>query len=103
VKPIVFSLALFASLAAGAAFADDAAQNPPPKKGFDPNQIVCKRVEVTDSHLGGQRVCMTWSEWDAQSQADQQALRDNAMRADRPTGAGFGGSAGGSGGMGMHR
>ena len=82
-KRTVFSLALAASLAAGAAFAADTTTNPtqPPKKhGFDPDQIICKRVDVTDSHLGGQKVCATWAQWDAQSQVDQQAMRDAAGR-----------------------
>ncbi len=101
-KRTVFSLALLASLAAGAAFADDAANSsqPPNKGGFDPNQIVCKRVEVTDSHLGGQRVCATWAEWDAQSRADQQAMRDAAGR---PGQSGVASNFGASSGAGMHR
>lgn len=79
-KRSALSLAVIASVVAGAAFAGDASQTattqPPKKGGFDPNQIICKRVDVTNSHLGGQKVCATWAQWDAQSQIDQQAMRE---------------------------
>ena len=106
-KRTVLSFALLASLAAGAAFADDASQTaasqPAKRGGFDPNQIICKRVDVTDSHLGGQRVCATWAEWDAQSQADQRAMRDAVGRPGvSGVASNFGTGASAGGGMGRH-
>ena len=97
------SLAAIASFVASeAAFAADAPQSAQPAKkaGFDQNQIVCKMVAVTGSHLGGKRVCLTWAEWDAQSQSDQRALSDAVMRPGTSGvtsnfGAGNGESAGG--------
>jgi hypothetical protein len=104
VKRSALSLAAIASLVAGAALAGDASQTAttqPPPKGFDRNQIICKRVDVTDSHLGGQKVCATWAQWDAQSQIDQQAMRD-AMG--RPGTSGVASNFGSSstGGRAMH-
>jgi len=103
VERTVLSLALIASLGAGAAFAADTATAPgqqPKKGGFDPNQIICKSVEETGSHLGGQRVCATWAEWDAQSQVDQKTMRDITMRP-QPSPGGFSAAGPGSGsGMG---
>ena len=54
-KRTILSLALLASLASGAAFAADptAAPAPPKKGGFDPNQIICREVGETGSHLPG--------------------------------------------------
>ncbi len=106
-KRSALSLAAIASLVAGAALAaDNASQTAPAqpqaKKGFDPNQIICKRVDVTDSHLGGQKVCATWAQWDAQSQIDQQAMRDAMGRPGTSGVASNFGSGSSGGGRGMH-
>jgi hypothetical protein len=106
VKRSLCSLVVLLSLAAGSCLAADAAQTSEPQKkdGFDPNQIICKRVDVTDSHLGGQRVCATWAQWDQQAQQDQEAMRQAVGRAGQSgVAGGFGPSGAGAGGMGgMH-
>jgi hypothetical protein len=90
VKRTILSLALLASLAAGAAFAADptAAPAPPKKGGFDPNQIICREVGETGSHLPGERVCATWADWQAQSDHDAHMMTEAS---DRPGAATTGG------------
>jgi hypothetical protein len=34
----------------------------------DPDKVVCKRLKVTGSRVGGKRVCMTRDEWDRMGQ-----------------------------------
>ena len=97
---VAVSCAAIAGLVATAALAADASQpNPPKKNGFDPNQIVCKTVGVTGSHLGGQRVCLTWAEWEAQSQMAQRTVGDIDTQRGSPGGQSMGASnLGNSGG-----
>jgi len=104
-RRITLSLALLASLASTAVFADPATQpatQPPKKTGFDQNQIVCKQVDVTGSHLGGERICMSWADWEAQSQADERSLREAELRPGASAVPGGISPAGGSSGGRMH-
>lgn len=105
VKRALCGLVAVLGFAAGSCLAEDATQSsaPPRKGGFDPNQIICKRVDVTDTHLGGQKVCATWAQWEQQSQQDQQAMRDAVGRPGRSGVAGGFGPSGGAGGMGGMR
>jgi len=38
----------------------------------DPNQIICKTVEVTGSHLGSKRTCRTRAVWDEITRASRE-------------------------------
>lgn len=63
----------------GAASAQQAASQstPPPapqaKKGHDPNEVVCEKVEVPGSRLVSKKVCMTRGEWADQQRQDRLA------------------------------
>ena len=48
-----------------------AAQEPAKRKVADPNEMVCKREEVTGSRLQSRRVCMTRAQWAEQRQLDR--------------------------------
>jgi hypothetical protein len=52
----------------------------PNKTGFDPNRVVCKQIAVTDSHLPGQRICMTWQQWEDETQAEARDYNDAMHR-----------------------
>src|ERR1700722_5687091 len=39
----------------------------------DPNQIICKTVEVTGSRLGSKRTCRTRATWDDMARASREA------------------------------
>ena len=41
----------------------------------DPNQIICKTVEVTGSHLGSKRTCRTRAVWDDMARASREATQ----------------------------
>ena len=40
----------------------------------DPNQIICKTVEVTGSHLGSTRTCRTRAVWDEMTRASREEV-----------------------------
>ena len=64
--------AVLASLlfVAGAAYAGDASDN-----GTKADPMICKTTPPpTGTRIGGQRICMTASQWRAQRQLDQDAL-----------------------------
>jgi len=100
----LWSIGLFVAgvVAAGAAFADgapapagdqSAAANtaPPPKKnGFDPDKVVCKEVAVTGSHLSGERVCMTWQQWEQVDEEESKTYNDAMRRSNGVPGGSFG-------------
>ena len=39
-------------------------QNTANSKDHDPNEVICKSVEVSGSHLGGKRTCRTREAWE---------------------------------------
>ncbi len=97
-KANVVFLALAAAAIAAPAIAQDSgapatqqtAQTQPPKhKGFDPDEVVCRSEEVTDSHLGTHKVCMPWKDWEAQSE-DTELQMNQFTRQANPAGGGFG-------------
>lgn len=60
-RHMLLAFALTASLSVSPAFADDAATKP---AAADPDQqIKCRRVEVTGSHVKKGKVCKTIAEW----------------------------------------
>jgi hypothetical protein len=79
-KVVLFALA--AAALAVPAFAQESAappaqlaQSQPPKhKGFDPDEVVCRSEDVTDSHLGAHKVCMRWKDWVAEEDATEQDM-----------------------------
>jgi hypothetical protein len=78
---IMLVTAAFAFSASGTAWAQTSSQPtaapvPQAKKGRDPNEIVCQKVEVLGSRLATKRVCQTRAEW-----AEQ--LRQDRMDTDR--------------------
>jgi hypothetical protein len=50
----------------------------------DPNQIICKTVDVTGSHLGSKRTCRTRATWDEMTRAAREAT-DNFQNSDTGT------------------
>jgi len=50
----------------------------------DPNQIVCKTVEVTGSHLGSKRTCRTRAVWDEMTRASREQT-ENLQNSDTGT------------------
>jgi hypothetical protein len=50
----------------------------------DPNQIICKTVEVTGSHLGSSRTCRTRAVWDEMTRASREEVE--RVQADRSFG-----------------
>jgi invasion protein IalB len=48
-----------------------AAPAPQAKKGRDPNEIVCQKIEVLGSRLATKRVCQTRAEWAEQQRQDR--------------------------------
>jgi hypothetical protein len=87
------SAAVFATFAASA-FAQTTTTGPAPavapaagqttktaQNGYDPNEMVCKRIEETGTRLGGEKVCMTRFEWDEKSRE----ARDQLDFSDRQT------------------
>ena len=68
------------------------AQNSPSRsttggEGPDPNQRICRSMGETGSRLGGQRICMTRAEWEAQKRDTQTAIeRAQTNRVHRPNG-----------------
>ena len=109
-KAQVVGLALLAGAIAVPVFAQDsgapaaavsaapaqqqAAATPVKHKGFDPDEIVCRQEQVTDSHLGAHRVCMPWKDWEAQEE-DVQSQMNQFSRQANPQGGGFGAARGG--------
>jgi hypothetical protein len=51
------------------------------QNSYDPNEMVCKRIEETGTRLGGEKVCMTRFEWDEKSRE----ARDQLDFSDRQT------------------
>jgi hypothetical protein len=49
-----------------------------PKKG-DPNEVVCEKIEVIGTRLGGKKVCGTRAEWAEKRKLDREAV-DQAQR-----------------------
>lgn len=43
-------------------------------KAHDPNRIICRQEEEIGTRLGGQRICHTWSEWQAIARNSADAL-----------------------------
>lgn len=63
--------ATLAALSATATPFGAGAQEPAKRKVSDPNEVVCKREEVTGSRLQSRRVCMTRAQWAEQRQLDR--------------------------------
>jgi hypothetical protein len=55
-----------------------------PRKGLDPNRVICRTQEVLGSRLQSERKCMTAAQW-TQLQRDQ---RDTVERSQRLEGRG---------------
>ena len=79
------ALAAAALLGASQALAADeptAAPQPPPSampahtSRYDPNEVICKREQSTESRLGGAKICHTRQEW-ADMSAAARANVDN--------------------------
>lgn len=68
------------------------AQTNPPRstaggEGPDPNERICRSQGETGSRLGGTRVCMTRSQWEAQRRDTQSSVeRAQTNRVHKPTG-----------------
>ena len=57
--------------------ADSAAPAKPVKKPKDPlDKIVCRDIQVTGSHLGGEEVCKPQRYWNALTEHGHQVLQD---------------------------
>ena len=54
-------------------------------KGYNPDEVVCRRVEVTGTRLGGVKRCMTRSSWDEATRRAREAVEDNQMHGLGPT------------------
>lgn len=70
---MITSLIAFAMLAAG----DGQPPAKSSKRTFDPNRVVCKYSDETNSRLSRRKVCHTAAEWAEQRRLDQQYLRQN--------------------------
>jgi len=57
------ALAAAAAPAAASAVAATTLPSPPTRPKSDPNEVICKRQDVTGSRLGGASVCHTRQEW----------------------------------------
>jgi predicted secreted protein len=70
---------LAAGLAASAGFAQPPASAPAATQAdsYDPNEMICRRVQALGSRLNAGRVCMTRQQWEQRRQAD----REDAERA----------------------
>jgi len=56
-------------------------------EGPDPNHRICRSMGETGSRLGGTRVCMTRSQWEAQRRDSQTAIeRAQTNRVHKPNG-----------------
>jgi hypothetical protein len=60
------------------AFADPTP--PAPKKGQDPNEIICEKQEVVGSRLATRRVCRTRAEWADLRLQDRQEVEKVQVR-----------------------
>ena len=58
------------------------------KKGHDPNEMVCEKVEVPGSRIATKKVCMTRGEWADQQRQDRMAT--DKAQVDRPCAKGSG-------------
>jgi len=63
------SFILIASLAIGSAAP---AEQPNPKKPYDPNEKVCETIKTLGSRLTTRRVCATRAEWAEQRKQDRE-------------------------------
>jgi|SRR5580693_474455 hypothetical protein len=52
---------------------------PHPTSHTDPNEVICKREQSTESRLGGAKICHTRQEWADMSAAARTAV-DNMQR-----------------------
>ncbi len=73
---IMLVTAAFAFVATGTAWAQASGQStaapaPQAKKGHDPNEIVCQKIEVPGSRLATKRVCQTRGQWAEQQRQDR--------------------------------
>ena len=50
---------------------------------YDPNEMVCKRIEETGTRLGGEKVCMTRFEWDEKSREARDQLDFSVRQTDQ--------------------
>lgn len=41
----------------------------------DPDRVICKKAQVSGSRLGNKKICMRKADWDAQRQADREAIQ----------------------------
>jgi hypothetical protein len=62
----------------------------PKAKGWDPNQVICKRTETTGSHLGGEETCLTRGQWDDIATEARRRFDDARDRSSPPRGPGLG-------------
>jgi len=52
-----------------------------PTSHTDPNAVICKREQSTESRLGGAKICHTRQEWADMSAAARASVNDMQMKA----------------------
>jgi hypothetical protein len=52
----------------------------PPKKAFDPNEVVCEKQTVAGSRLATKRVCMTRAQWADLKSQDREEIEKVQVR-----------------------
>jgi hypothetical protein len=72
-KPLAAIAVLVSAAAPARVITSYRTNNPAPIKG-DPNRIVCQTEETIGTRLGGKKVCLTVSEWQARQAADRDQL-----------------------------
>lgn len=67
---------LATGLAASAGFAQPPASAPAANAGesHDPNEMICRRVQMLGSRLNAARMCMTRAQWDLQQRTDRMEI-----------------------------
>lgn len=56
----------------------------------DPNEVICKRLEMTGTRVSRQKVCMTRADWDEETRQDQSLASQARSTSNGVHGAGAG-------------
>jgi hypothetical protein len=76
--------------AAGTPAPEVTAPAKPKPHGYDPNQVICKRMDTTGSHIGGTETCLTRGQWDDIAAEARQRFDDARDRTPQGKGPGLG-------------
>lgn len=85
----ILALSLLSAAAATAQPASNSSGTPTPVKG-DPNKVVCQKQEKIGSRLGGEKLCLTVSEWQMRQSADRDAAEQLQASTQAPCAEGCG-------------